>query len=204
VNEYSTRYSETIDEKAVTGAMEWRSQSKANKQGSEEFLSEDEGAILTHGEHQLHEHAKAEYNARLAAGVAREQARKDLPLSTYTEAYWKIDLHNLLHFLSILMNSTARLEIRSYANVIGYEILSNWLPSVWEAFIDYRLNAMPLTSMDISLIQAHFIGDTKTIIDLAAGFGWMERNEEGVLKNHRERIEFESKLRHFGLDPVWH
>ena len=60
---------------------------------------------------------------------AREQARKDLPLSTYTEAYWKCNLHNLLHFLALRMEAGAQLEIRDYATTIGREIVSRWSPS---------------------------------------------------------------------------
>ena len=64
---------------------------------------------------ELQAKAREVYEARIAAGVAREQARKDLPLSTYTEAYWKIDLHNLLHFLNLRLDDHAQSEIRAYA-----------------------------------------------------------------------------------------
>ncbi|RPJ66931.1 MAG: hypothetical protein EHM24_20875, partial [Acidobacteria bacterium] len=74
----------------------------------------------------------------LEAGIAREQARKDLPLSTYTEAYWKIDLHNLLHFLDLRLDVLAQEEIRSYARIIGEDIVRRWVPLAWEAFLDYR------------------------------------------------------------------
>ena len=97
------------------------------------------GETLSREEEELQAHARRVYKKRLEMGVAREQARKDLPLSTYTEAYWKIDLHNLLHFLSLRLDEHAQVEIRSYAKVIGYDIVSKWCPVAWEAFLDYRL-----------------------------------------------------------------
>lgn len=95
-----------------------------------------------------------DYNVRLELGVAREVARKDLPLSTYTEAYWKCDLHNILHFLSLRMDSHAQKEIRDYANVIGEQIIAPLFPQVWAAFCDYRLDGMFLTGLDVKMIAA--------------------------------------------------
>lgn len=109
------------------------------------------GDYLTEAETRLHRITDAVYNARLRFGVAREQARKDLPLSTYTEAYWKIDLHNLLHFLGLRMDSHAQLEIREYANAI-YDIVKQLYPNVAEAFEDYRLNAVTLTGPELRLL----------------------------------------------------
>src|SRR5690554_5789455 len=90
VNEYSTRYSIAIDRAQVTDATAWRTQAVGNRQGSSGFLGPDIGAGLTLAERELLQQARDVYEARIQAGVAREQARKDLPLSTYTEAYWKI------------------------------------------------------------------------------------------------------------------
>ena len=112
VNEYSTRYSVAIDRTQKTAQDEWRFQSGSNKQGSGGFLPPEDGALLSLEEDQLQREARRVYRDRLDKKVAREQARKDLPLSTYTEAYWKIDLHNLLHFLSLRMDSHAQKEIR--------------------------------------------------------------------------------------------
>src|SRR5512142_2446038 len=110
VNEYSTRYSEAIDAAEATSPHGWRLQSAGNRQGSSGVLPTDAGARLSDEEAALQQHARSVYEARIAAGVAREQARKDLPLSTYTEAYWKIDLHNLLHFLGLRMDIHAQQE----------------------------------------------------------------------------------------------
>ena len=92
------------------------------------------------------------YEKRLELGVAREQARKDLPLSTYTEAYWKIDLHNLFHFLQLRMDAHAQWEIRQYAETIGREIVRPLVPLAWEAFEDYRLAAMSLSRLEQEVI----------------------------------------------------
>src|SRR4029078_5385989 len=98
------------------------------------------GERLSARETELQVESRKVYEERLSVGVAREQARKDLPLSTYTEAYWKIDLHNLFHFLALRMDEHAQTEIRTYANAIGNEIVSQWCPVSWEAFKSYRLN----------------------------------------------------------------
>jgi len=152
VNEYSTRYSLAIDSMQATGDDEWRSQATNNRQGSSGVMSADVGGTLTQAEHELQSFARKIYEERLEAGIAREQARKDLPLSTYTEAYWKIDLHNLLHFLALRMDAHAQVEIRRYAETIGHEIVKPLFPLVWEAFLDYRVEAMRLTRLDRELI----------------------------------------------------
>jgi len=153
VNEYSTRYSEAIDERQQTAPGEWRSQSSNNKQGSGAFLDEDVGQALTKAEAHAHASSRATYSGRLGAGVAREQARKDLPLSTYTEAYWKVDLHNLLHFLRLRLDSHAQLEIRLYAEAIA-EIVKAWVPVTWKAFEDYRLNSHTFSGPEMKLLKA--------------------------------------------------
>lgn len=153
VNEYSTRYSVAIDSAQKTSAGEWRRQSSVNKQGSTGFLDDPIGQELSRAETDLHKHVRTAYDRRLEAGVAREQARKDLSLSTYTEAYWKIDLHNLFHFLMLRMDTHAQLEIRSYANVIGNEIVSKWCPLAWEAFVDYRLKAIRFSRLEIEVLK---------------------------------------------------
>ena len=153
VNEYSTRYSLAIDAMQGTGGDEWRLQAAANRQGSAGLLDGAAGRELTRAEEDLQRQARRVYEERLAAGIAREQARKDLPLSTYTEAYWKIDLHNLLHFLALRMDPHAQLEIRRYAETIGREIVQPLFPLVWEAFLDYRVEAMRLTRLDQEVIR---------------------------------------------------
>jgi thymidylate synthase (FAD) len=152
-NEYSTRYSLAIDAAQTTAPDEWRSQAQANRQGSGEALDRAVGEQLSAAEGEFQARARQLYEERINVGVAREQARKDLPLSTYTEAYWKIDLHNLMHFLALRMDAHAQFEIRSYAAAIGEQILQPLFPLVWEAFVDYRLEAMFLTRLDRQVIE---------------------------------------------------
>ncbi len=147
VNEYSTRYSIAIDAMQATPPARWRKQSKDNKQGSDGYI-EDNGNRLSCMESDLQKIALAVYKERIEAGVAREQARKDLPLSTYTEAYFKIDIHNMLHFLSLRMEPHAQQEIRQYAETIGTKIIAPLFPLAWEAFLDYRFNAISLSALE--------------------------------------------------------
>lgn len=153
VNEYSTRYSVAIDASQTTPPDQWRRQSASNKQGSEGFLDLIAGADLSRAERELHERARSLYRQRLERGVAREQARKELPLSTYTEAYWKIDLHNLLHFLRLRLDERAQWEIRQYARAIGREIVGPLFPLVWEAFEDYQMQSIELSRLERGVIQ---------------------------------------------------
>jgi thymidylate synthase (FAD) len=153
VNEYSTRYSLAIDATQETPPDAWRSQAATNRQGSGEPLNAQLGAELTAEELALQRESRRVYEQRIARGVAREQARKDLPLSTYTEAYWKVDLHNLLHFLALRMDAHAQWEIRSYAAAIGEQIVRPLFPLVWEAFDDYRLRGQFLTRLDQEVIR---------------------------------------------------
>lgn len=213
VNEYSTRYSEAIDVCAKTS--EWRSQSKSNKQGSGEFITEwpedwaveyaEGGTIVDIGDEELYPipienatvvdflnyyeaefqaQARDVYELRLKAGVAREQARKDLPLSTYTIAYWKIDLHNLFHFLGLRMDSHAQFEIRQYANAI-YDLIKPIVPIACQAFSDYRLEAMFFTAKEVDWLKEFMIKVNIDILDL------------GEITEHwtkREQNEFRAKL----------
>ena len=198
INEYSTRYSLAIDSMQSTGNDGWRSQASTNRQGSDGFLTNNDGHPLTQSEQELQSLARRVYEERLQAGIAREQARKDLPLSTYTEAYWKIDLHNLLHFLALRMDSHAQLEIRRYAETIGNEIIAKLFPLCWEAFLDYRVDAMRLTRLDRGVIQRLAAGATalpasREDFNTAQDKSWVS------LERCRERDECFAKLASLGL-----
>lgn len=195
VNEYSTRYSIAIDSTQKTKIGEWRIQATDNKQGSSGFLDESIGKELTESETELQAAARAVYEKRLAKGVAREQARKDLPLSTYTEAYWKIDLHNLMHFLGLRMESSAQKEIRDYATIIGEQIVAKWVPLAWEAFKDYHLNAINLTALDIQILSLYLKDEKAKVRELMSQWGWLK--ESG--KPSREYNEFIKKLERLGI-----
>lgn len=202
VNEYSTRYSQAIDASQLTPPSGWRSQAAGNRQGSAACLSLEDGELLSNREKQTVELSRIVYEERLAMGVAREQARKDLPLSTYTEAYWKIDLHNLFHFLSLRMDSHAQLEIRSYAETVGREIVRRWCPIAWEAFVDYRLHSMVLSRIESEVISGLAQGQLQDAILKAQQAGWLEMDGEN-LKSNRERIECEAKLSRLGFVAPW-
>jgi thymidylate synthase (FAD) len=203
VNEYSTRYSEAIDAAQRTAPGAWRTQSSVNRQGSAGMLAEEIGARLSAEEAELQERSRAVYEARLAAGVAREQARKDLPLATFTEAYWKIDLHNLLHFLGLRMEAHAQQEIREYATTIGERVVARWVPLAWEAFRDYRRGGTRFSRAEAAVIAAIAAGDAPAAARQAEAEGWLPRNAEGALKGNLERAEFEEKLSALGLRPPW-
>lgn len=203
VNEYSTRYSEAIDAAQKTPSDAWRTQSELNKQGSSEFLDIETGKRLSEREQELQQLAREVYEERLSLGVAREQARKDLPLSTYTEAYWKIDLHNLLHFLSLRMDKHAQIEIRTYANLIGNEIVSKWCPITWEAFVDCRLKGVVLSGLETDIVRELNAGNTAAAVEVVERHGLLLRREDGTLKRSRERAEMETKLIQLGWSIPW-
>ena len=196
VNEYSTRYSVAIDSTQATPSNQWRLQSKSNKQCSGDYFSEEIGKSLSFEEAQLHAMSRSVYEKRLQVGVAKEQARKDLPLSTYTETYWTMDLHNLLHFLRLRMDKHAQKEIRDYANVIG-DIVKMWCPLSWQAFEEYQRNSMRLSKTEQYLItQKINNGDIQS--DLVA-CGWITFAEDGLAKESTEYKEFKTKLESLGL-----
>jgi thymidylate synthase (FAD) len=198
VNEYSTRYSLAIDSMQTTPGTDWRSQATTNRQGSEGFVSAAEGQALTQAETELQAMARRVYEQRLGAGIAREQARKDLPLSTYTEAYWKIDLHNLFHFLALRMDAHAQLEIRRYAETIGHEIVARLFPLCWEAFLDYRVEAVRLTRLDQGVIR-RIAGRGEPLPVSQGDFLAAQDPSWAGLERSRERDECLAKLIALGI-----
>jgi thymidylate synthase (FAD) len=202
-NEYSTRYSVAIESSQQTAPDQWRTQAVDNKQGSGQALDESTGAQLTAAEQELHNLSRHIYKSRIDAGVAREQARKDLPLCTYTEAYWKIDLHNLLHFLALRMDSHAQKEIRDYATVIGEQIVSRWVPLTWEAFQDFRFQGLNFSRIETEITAAVGSGDLEQARALATEAGWLKPSKKGGLIRSRERMELEEKLKRLNLTIPW-
>ncbi len=202
VNEYSTRYSIAIDAAETTLPEEWRTQAITNRQGSEGFLDSSIGLGLTQDEDELHKLSRKIYEKRIEAGVAREQARKDLPLSTYTEAYWKIDLHNLLNFLHLRMERNAQLEIRKYAETICNEVVKRWVPITWKAYWDYIMNSMTFSGLEIKIITSMINNQKDSITEYGKEFGWL--TEEGKPKTqNRELFEFEEKLKKLCINKPW-
>jgi thymidylate synthase (FAD) len=202
VNEYSTRYSVAIDAMQTTAPDQWRTQATTNRQGSDGVLPLDQGTKLTQAEQALQTQMRGVYEERLAAGVAREQARKDLPLSTYTEAYWKVDLHNLLHFLRLRMDAHAQVEIREYARTIGEQIVKPLFPVAWEAFEDYRLEGALLSRLEREVMQRLLARGTAQRTPppyTEADFLAVQDESWRSLNRCRERDECRDKLVDFGL-----
>ena len=204
VNEYSTRYSPALDQMATVPPGQWRAQASSNRQGSAGLLDGDvehagttEGVqdVLDQQQRWFHTTARAVYESRLARGVAREQARTDLPLSQMTRAFWKIDLHNLLHFLGLRLHPHAQYEIRQYAQFIA-EVVMEWVPNVWEAFSDYRLRSHTFSHAEMLVLKNIVTGWAAAYPDAAAGVGGQLA---AVDANKRERAAF---LRAVGLLEV--
>jgi len=194
VNEISTRYSVAIDSASVTPADGWRHQSETNRQGGDEPFGVEDGERFSRMETTVQNESRHVYSELLDAGVAREQARKLLPLATYTEAYWKIDLHNLLHFLSLRMDSRSQWEIRQYARTIADEIVAKWVPVTWEAFRDYRFEAVTFSAQERELLSLLFAGNADAVRNRMSGLGWLKDD-----KLSREGREFEEKLEKIGI-----
>ncbi|HEY0010260.1 MAG TPA: FAD-dependent thymidylate synthase [Tepidisphaeraceae bacterium] len=152
VNEYSARYSIVRDRFYRPSADYIRKQSLTNRQGRDEQLdsatAEEFLAYLDKTESLY-----ADYEKLTEKGVAREIARIGLPVSVYTEWYWKIDLHNLFHFLALRMDPHAQQEIRDYATAM-YDLIKPIVPIAAEAFEDYRLGGVHLTRLEIEAIKS--------------------------------------------------
>ncbi len=203
VNEYSTRYSLAIDATQTTMPDAWRRQAEHNRQGSGGRLDAEVGARLSAAEAAFQAAARRLYEERIELGVAREQARKDLPLSTYTEAYWKVDLHNLLHFLALRMDSHAQEEIRLYAATIGEQIIRPLFPLVWEAFVDYRLEGLFLSRQEREVIQRLMSRLAQTGKSQAGEEDFLAAQDPAwaALARSRERDECRAKLALLGMLP---
>jgi len=159
LNEISARYSQLPNEFYVPTPDRWQVQSKDNKQGSGATLPPELAATCAEELTAASDKAYADYEALLERGVAREIARATLPVNFYTEWYWKIDLHNLLHFLSLRMHHHAQYEIRVYADAIA-EIVQDWVPHTWEAFSDYRLGGAFLSRSGLEVTRRLIAGQS--------------------------------------------
>ena len=152
VNEYSARYSVVKDRYYHPKPENIRQQSTNNRQGGDEPVD-----ALTAQQFSDHldklEADYAKYEEFMTKGIARETARIVLPVNVYTEWYWKIDLHNLFHFLSLRMDAHAQQEIRDYATAM-FELIRPIVPIAAEAFLDYNLGGVHLTRLEIEAIKS--------------------------------------------------
>ncbi|MSO77029.1 MAG: FAD-dependent thymidylate synthase [Alphaproteobacteria bacterium] len=173
VNEYSARYSVLDREFYIPTPAELASQSASNHQGRGtelgaaeaarvlEILKADSGQAYDHYEEMLNERADGGIVDPGRQGVARELARMNLPLNTYTQWYWKIDLLNLLHFLSLRADAHAQYEIRVYAEAM-LETVRRWVPETYAAFLDYRLKGAELSAQAVDVLCRRLKGEAVT------------------------------------------
>jgi thymidylate synthase (FAD) len=185
VNEYSGRYSEMKDEFYTPNPNDIRPQSVLNKQGrSEDTLPDGMADQAANAFKSGQDDAYAQYQEFLEQGIAREIARINLPVSNYTEWYWKIDLHNLFHFLRLRIDAHAQYEIRVFAEAIA-ELVKPFVPHAWQAFEDYVLNAHRMTAPELKVMK-HLLESMEFPSD--------ETLAELGLKG-REAVEFKDKMR---------
>ncbi len=151
VNEYSARYSVVRDRFYRPSVDNVRKQSVSNRQGGTEIADDLTAQEFTAWLEDVEKNYE-KYEQFIEKGVTRELARIALPVSVYTEWYWKIDLHNLLHFLSLRMDAHAQQEIRDYAWAM-FELIRPICPIACEAFLDYDFEAMHLTRLEIEAMR---------------------------------------------------
>lgn len=173
VNEYSARYSILDREFYIPAPEQLAAQSVANRQGRGDVLQGDEAARVLamlrddaaqcydHYEEMLNEDSDGNPRDPERPGLARELARMNLPLNIYTQWYWKVDLHNLLHFLSLRADPHAQYEIRVYADAM-LDMVRRWLPIACEAFEDYAVGGAHLSRHGIDIVRRMLAGETVT------------------------------------------
>ena len=164
VNEYSARYSVMDKEFYIPAAENLAVQSQSNRQGRGDVLTGKEAErvlkLLKDDASQVYDHYEEMLNPEGTA-LARELARMNLTLNYYTQWYWKIDLHNLMHFLRLRADAHAQYEIREYADVM-IDVLKRWTPLAHEAFLDYRQNAQNLSAQAFAVIKRLIAGEKVT------------------------------------------
>ncbi len=153
VNEYSGRYSIMKEEFYLPEAENVQYQSTVNKQGrSKKVVPDNVKKEMIDYLSSSQKDAYNKYMEYVDMGLARELARINLPLSLYTEWYWKIDLHNLFHFLSLRMDPHAQKEIREYAIVMA-EMVKKVCPVAYEAFVDYKINSVGFSGVELDILK---------------------------------------------------
>ena len=192
VNEYSARYSILESEFYLPHQNNIQAQAKSNNQGREDQLNDSETKeylelinknckqSFTDYRHLLNENDDGKIINHNKTGVARELARMVLPLNTYTEWYWKIDLHNLMHFLSLRFDYHAQYEIRVYAEKM-LTILKRWVPITYEAFLNHRLENITLSKNGVDYIKNLIHGNKNKKIKIS-------KREEKELKSKFDLI----------------
>jgi len=191
VNEYSARYSILDKEFYIPSIENLAAQSTINNQGRGEVLSSDEASNVisilktdaeqTYANYEtlLNESSEGGILDESKSGIARELARMNLTLNTYTQWYWKIDLNNLLHFLALRADDHAQYEIRIYADAM-LDIVNKWVPITYSAFDDYRVGGTELSAKEVNFLKKLIKGENPSF------------EEEGISK--REWVELQKKF----------
>lgn len=185
VNEYSGRYSLMKDEFYIPDTDNIRQQSKSNRQGGNEQMASTDAQGFLDSLNELCDKAYTVYEEYIAKGVTREQSRMILPVNNYTEWYWKIDLHNLFHFLALRCDAHAQWEIRVFAEAM-LSLIQPIVPVAVEAWNDYHdhRGAVKLTRLEIEAIKKSLNGHTVVALDS---------------DNKREQNEWMEKAQKLGL-----
>ena len=174
VNEYSARYSILDREFYIPEPEQLAAQSKINNQGRGDVLQGEEAArvleMLKADAGRSFDHYEDMLSQDGQDGLARELARMNLPMNTYTQWYWKVDLHNLLHFLRLRADSHAQYEIRVYADLIC-EMVKDWVPFAYEAFEDYRLGSGQFSKQGMEALRRMLNGEKITHEDVGRSAG---------------------------------
>ncbi len=162
VNEYSARYSILDREFYIPAPEHVAAQSVVNNQGRGEALQGEEAArvleILKADSARAYDSYEAMISQENQKGLARELARMNLPANIYTQWYWKVDLHNLLHFLRLRADAHAQYEIRVYAEAIC-DVVADWVPAAYKAFEDYRMGAVTMSAQMMDCLRRMLKGE---------------------------------------------
>jgi thymidylate synthase (FAD) len=194
VNEYSGRYSVMSDDFYVPEVEYIKPQSQTNKQGSDGELSDSWKDKYKQIIEDITLRTSIAYKALVEPGfgplgLSRELSRIVLPVSNYTECYWKIDLHNFFHFCRLRMDSHAQQEIRDYA-IAMYELVKPHFPIAVEAFEDYSLESKSFSRMEMDVLKYAF--DTLAEVQNYSGY-------DGYCNKITDHIDNISKTKDFGL-----
>lgn len=165
VNEYSARYSILDREFYIPAPEQLAAQSTVNNQGRGQVLQGEEAArvldLLREDATRSYDHYEAMLSQDGQQGLARELARMNLPANVYTQWYWKVDLHNLFHFLRLRADAHAQYEIRAYAETMC-QIVKDWVPQAYAAFEDYRLGGVQMSAKGVEVLKRRLAGEAVT------------------------------------------
>ena len=197
VNEYSARYSILDKEFYLPTPENLAAQSQSNRQGRGDVIKGDQAKkvldLLKSDAERTYKNYEEMLNERYdgsiidekKSGLARELARMNLTLNTYTQWYWKTDLLNLMNFLRLRADDHAQYEIRAYADAM-LDTLKKWVPTTYEAFMDYRVGGTEVSAKGKSIIQKLIKGEKVSIED--SGLSKREWNELMIAFDLKDKV----------------